>query len=191
MATCFSILTWKSPWTEEPDRLQSMGLQRLSPPRSAPPARSRRSLGSCALPARGPGALGAPARSRPPDCPGSPARAAHALPAPPLPLGAPPPAAALKERTPNPGFFPLPSKKCPWAEHSPAKEGQLTRCQFHPRAPQLEETPETPPSSRAEGLHFLHSLRSSSCLGRKPPRAPQLEETPETPPSSRPGHTPR
>ena len=28
------------------------------------------------------------------------------------------------------------------------------------------------------------SLRSSSCLGRKPPRAPQLEETPETPPSS-------
>ena len=30
------------------------------------------------------------------------------------------------------------------------------------------------------------SLRSSSCLGRKPPRAPQLEETPETPPSSRP-----
>ena len=24
------------------------------------------------------------------------------------------------------------------------------------------------------------SLRSSSCLGRKPPRAPQLEETPET-----------
>ena len=26
------------------------------------------------------------------------------------------------------------------------------------------------------------SLRSSSCLGRKPPRAPQLEETPETPP---------
>ena len=30
------------------------------------------------------------------------------------------------------------------------------------------------------------SLRSSSCLGRKPPWAPQLEETPETPPSSRP-----
>ena len=29
------------------------------------------------------------------------------------------------------------------------------------------------------------SLRSSSCLGRKPPRAPQLEETPEMPPSSR------
>ena len=29
------------------------------------------------------------------------------------------------------------------------------------------------------------SLRSSSCLRRKPPRAPQLEETPETPPSSR------
>ena len=30
------------------------------------------------------------------------------------------------------------------------------------------------------------SLRSSSCLGRKPPRAPQLEETPETPPSAPP-----
>ena len=29
------------------------------------------------------------------------------------------------------------------------------------------------------------SLRSWSCLGRKPPRALQLEETPETPPSSR------
>ena len=29
------------------------------------------------------------------------------------------------------------------------------------------------------------SMRSSSCLGRKPPRAPQLEETPETPPSDR------
>ena len=28
----------------------------------------------------------------------------------------------------------------------------------HPRAPQLEETPETPPSSRAEGLLFLHGL---------------------------------
>ena len=25
MATCFSILTWKIPWTEEPDGLQSMG----------------------------------------------------------------------------------------------------------------------------------------------------------------------
>ena len=29
------------------------------------------------------------------------------------------------------------------------------------RAPQLEETPETPPSSRAEGLLFLHSLESN------------------------------
>ena len=27
MATHFSILAWKIPWTEEPDRLQSMGLQ--------------------------------------------------------------------------------------------------------------------------------------------------------------------
>ena len=29
-----------------------------------------------------------------------------------------------------------------------------------PRAPQLGETPETPPSSRAEGLLFLHGLVS-------------------------------
>ena len=28
MATCFSILTWKIPWTEEPDGLQSMGSQK-------------------------------------------------------------------------------------------------------------------------------------------------------------------
>ena len=27
MATHFSILAWKIPWTEEPGRLQSMGLQ--------------------------------------------------------------------------------------------------------------------------------------------------------------------
>ena len=30
-----------------------------------------------------------------------------------------------------------------------------------PRAPQLEETPETPQSSRAEGLLFLHGLESN------------------------------
>ena len=30
-----------------------------------------------------------------------------------------------------------------------------------PRAPQLEETPETPPSSRAEGLLFLLGLESN------------------------------
>ena len=35
--------------------------------------------------------------------------------------------------------------------------------------PQLEETPETPPSSRAEGLLFLHGLDT------------QLDEGPETP----------
>ena len=29
MATHFSILTWKVPWTEEPGGLQSMGLQRV------------------------------------------------------------------------------------------------------------------------------------------------------------------
>ena len=29
MATHSSILTWKSPWTEEPGRLQSMGSQRI------------------------------------------------------------------------------------------------------------------------------------------------------------------
>ena len=29
MVTHFSILAWKIPWTEEPGRLQSMGLQRV------------------------------------------------------------------------------------------------------------------------------------------------------------------
>ena len=29
MATHASILAWRSPWTEEPGRLQSMGLQRV------------------------------------------------------------------------------------------------------------------------------------------------------------------
>ena len=29
MATHFSILTWRIPWTEEPDGLQSMGSQRV------------------------------------------------------------------------------------------------------------------------------------------------------------------
>ena len=29
MATHFSILTWRIPWTEEPGRLQSMGSQRV------------------------------------------------------------------------------------------------------------------------------------------------------------------
>ena len=29
MATHSSIIAWKIPWTEEPDRLQSMGLQRV------------------------------------------------------------------------------------------------------------------------------------------------------------------
>ena len=29
MATHSSILAWKIPWTEKPDRLQSMGLQRV------------------------------------------------------------------------------------------------------------------------------------------------------------------
>ena len=29
MATHSSILAWKIPWTEEPDRLHSMGLQRV------------------------------------------------------------------------------------------------------------------------------------------------------------------
>ena len=30
MATHSSILAWKIPWTEEPGRLQSMGLQRVA-----------------------------------------------------------------------------------------------------------------------------------------------------------------
>ena len=29
MATHSSILAWEIPWTEEPDRLQSMGLQKV------------------------------------------------------------------------------------------------------------------------------------------------------------------
>ena len=29
MAIYFSTLAWKIPWTEKPDRLQSMGLQRV------------------------------------------------------------------------------------------------------------------------------------------------------------------
>ena len=29
MATHFSILAWRIPWTEEPGELQSMGLQRV------------------------------------------------------------------------------------------------------------------------------------------------------------------
>ena len=29
IATYSSILAWRIPWTEEPDRLQSMGLQRV------------------------------------------------------------------------------------------------------------------------------------------------------------------
>ena len=29
MATHFSILAWRIPWTKEPGRLQSMGLQRV------------------------------------------------------------------------------------------------------------------------------------------------------------------
>ena len=31
MATCSSILAWKIPWTEEPGRLQSMGVTRVRP----------------------------------------------------------------------------------------------------------------------------------------------------------------
>ena len=30
MATCSRILAWNIPWTEEPDQLQPVGLQRLS-----------------------------------------------------------------------------------------------------------------------------------------------------------------
>ena len=29
MATCFSILAWRIPWTEEPGELQSMGCKEL------------------------------------------------------------------------------------------------------------------------------------------------------------------
>ena len=34
MATGFSTLAWKMPWTEEPGELQSMGLQRVGFPRA-------------------------------------------------------------------------------------------------------------------------------------------------------------
>ena len=34
MATHSSILAWRIPWTEEPSRLQSMGLQRVRHDRS-------------------------------------------------------------------------------------------------------------------------------------------------------------
>ena len=30
IATCSSILAWEIPWTEEPDGLQSMGLQKVT-----------------------------------------------------------------------------------------------------------------------------------------------------------------
>ena len=45
-----------------------------------------------------------------------------------------------------------------------------------PRAPQLEETPETPPSSRAEGLLFLHGLESNpGPLSKRKRRLDSLE----------------
>ena len=31
MATDFFIVAWRIPWTEQPDRLQSMGLPRVAP----------------------------------------------------------------------------------------------------------------------------------------------------------------
>ena len=39
--------------------------------------------------------------------------------------------------------------------------GILPRKAFFGHLPQLEETPETPPSSRAEGLLFLHVITDS------------------------------
>ena len=41
-ATHSSILVWKTPWTEEPGGLQSMGSQRVGGGRATKPARSRR-----------------------------------------------------------------------------------------------------------------------------------------------------
>ena len=35
IATHSSILAWRIPWTEEPGRLQSIGLQRVRPDRAA------------------------------------------------------------------------------------------------------------------------------------------------------------
>ena len=55
--------------------------------------------------------------------------------------------------------------------------------------PRLESNDALPITTPMEtGLPWCRtrgSLRSSSCLLRKPPRAPQLEETPVTPPSLR------
>ena len=42
------------------------------------------------------------------------------------------------------------------------------------RAPQLEETPETPPSSRAEGLVFLHGLESNPGSSLQTDTVPQV-----------------
>ena len=50
----------------------------------------------------------------------------------------------------------------PWtiARWAPLSMG-ICQARVPPRAPQLEETPETPPSSGAEGLLFLHGLESN------------------------------
>ena len=45
-----------------------------------------------------------------------------------------------------------------------AEEGTAGRGERE-QEPQLEETPETPPSSRAEGLLFLHGLESNPGSG--------------------------
>ena len=61
-------------------------------------------------------------------------------------------------------------------QEDPLEKEMATHCSIlaweipwteEPRAPQLEETPETPPSSRAEGLLFLHGLETTICNRRQ------------------------
>ena len=57
----------------------------------------------------------------------------------------------------SPASFPLQGPR----ENSPFTQRLSDNKPKPPRAPRLEETPETPPSSRAEGLLFLHGLESN------------------------------
>ena len=61
------------------------------------------------------------------------------------------------------GVFYLPSQVVLVVMNLPANAGMSRDVGSIPGwgTPQLEETPETPPSSRAEGLLFLHGLESN------------------------------
>ena len=69
-----------------------------------------------------------------------------------------------------PGGGPLPLRQTQRSPEGPRHRHRIPRLSEAPwEVPQLEETPETPPSSRAEGLLFLHGLESNpgSSLQRK------------------------